>query len=114
VEFAAAVDRTGLEPGSLVLIAGFIVGEGVHLSGWHEYLGFVFFPFGISVGMVVAWWSEALGGSITVGSLAVFYLIYLRTAGTFPPGWAWVVFAAPGFLFLLAAFLLRRTNPAAA
>jgi hypothetical protein len=93
---------------SVALVLGFIVGEGFNPSGLNEWLGILFFPVGISVGMILAWWKAGLGGSITVGSLLAFYLVHLATAGTFPKGWAWVVFAAPGFLFLLSSHFSRR------
>ena len=78
------------------------------IAGPIERLGVLFFPVGISVGMILAWWREGLGGSITVGSLLAFYVVHLTTAGTFPKGWAWLAFAAPGFLFLLSSHLRRR------
>lgn len=93
---------------SVALVLAFIVGEGFNPSGRNEWLGVLFFPVGISVGMILAWWKEGLGGSITVGSLLAFYVLHLTTAGTFPKGWAWLAFAAPGFLFLLSSQLSRR------
>lgn len=99
---------------SVGLVVAFIVGEGSHPSGPNEWLGFVLFPVGISVGMILGWWKEGLGGSITVGSLLAFYAVHLTTAGTFPKGWAWLVFAAPGFLFLLSSHLSRRSRIASA
>jgi hypothetical protein len=99
---------------SIALVLAFIVGEGFNPSGPSEWLGVLFFPVGISVGMILAWWKEGLGGSITVGSLLVFYLVHLTTAGTLPKGWAWLAFAAPGFLFLLSSHLSRGPRIAAA
>ena len=93
---------------------GFIVGEGFNPSGLNEWLGVLFFPIGISIGMILAWWKEALGGSITVGSLLAFYVVHFVTAGTLPRGWAWLVFAAPGFLFLFSSLVTRRPKTAAA
>ncbi len=99
---------------TILLVLGFIVGEGVPpRSRLDQWLGFLFFPFGICAGMVVAWRREALGGAITVASLGVFYLVVVATVGVFPAGWAWLVFAAPGFLFLLASFLSTRISIAA-
>ena len=88
---------------SVGLVLAFLVGEGFHPSQikTREWLGLVFFPVGICAGMILAWWKAGLGGAITVGSLLVFYVIHFATAGTFPRGWAFLVFAAPGFLFLL-------------
>jgi hypothetical protein len=50
--------------------------------------------------MILAWWREGLGGGITVGSLVAFYALHTATAGKPPKGWAWLVLAVPGFLFL--------------
>jgi hypothetical protein len=86
---------------SIGLLLGFVVGEGLYPSKANEWLGLLFFPVGICAGMVLAWWREGLGGSITVGSLLIFYVIHYVTAGVLPEGWAWPLFAAPGFLFLL-------------
>lgn len=99
--------------GTIILVLAFIVGEGDNPVGPDEWLGFLFFPFGICVGMVLAWRWEALGGIVTVGSFGVFYMVRLATAGRLPEGWAWLVFAAPGFLFLLAWFLSRKATEAA-
>ena len=65
-----------------------------------DWMGFFLYPAGIVAGMVVAWWREGLGGSITVASLAAFYVLHTVTEGSLPKGWAWLVLAAPGLLFL--------------
>ncbi len=65
-----------------------------------DWTGFLLYPGGIVAGLILAWWREGLGGGITVGSLVAFYLLHAATTGAFPTGWAWLVFAAPGFLFL--------------
>lgn len=66
-----------------------------------EWVGLVFFPIGITIGMVVAWWKEGLGSAITVGSLVAFYVVYGYVFKNHIGGWAFIVFASPGFLFLL-------------
>jgi hypothetical protein len=97
---------------SIGLVLLFIVGEGFNPTKIkpREWLGLLFFPVGISVGMILAWWKEGLGGSITVGSLCMFYMIDFATTNRFPNGWAWFAFAAPGFLFILCWYLMRRTS----
>lgn len=85
---------------SITLIVAFIAGEGVNASTPHEWLGLLFFPLGICLGMVMAWRREGAGGAITVVSLVIFYIIHVATTGAMPAGWAWLAFAAPGFLFL--------------
>jgi hypothetical protein len=98
---------------SVALILAFIVGERSLPSQATEWAGFVFFPVGISVGMLLAWRHEAAGGFLTLGSLVAFYLFTLSTSHALPRGIAWVVFAAPGFLFVLAWLLsgTRRLHP---
>lgn len=91
---------------SLVLL--FIFGEGINPSNVNEWIGFIFFPAGISVGMILAWWKEGLGGIITVGSLVLFYLIYFFSSQTLPEGLGWLTFSLPGFLFLLYWCLKKR------
>lgn len=93
---------------TVLLVLGFIVGEGFNPSGINEWIGVLLFPIGICVGMMLAWWKEGLGGIITTGCLLLFYLVHLATAGKFPKGWAYLVFAAPGFLFLLSWRLSRN------
>jgi hypothetical protein len=95
---------------SVVLILTFFVGEGFNPANIaaKEWLGLLFFPVGVVAGLVIAWRREVLGGAITVGSLLAFYLLYgLLLSGRFPGGWAFVVFAFPGFLFLSYGLLAR-------
>jgi hypothetical protein len=80
-------------------------------SNRSEWIGFVLYPAGIVAGMILAWWREGLGGTITVGSLVAFYVLHLATAGTLPKGSAWLILAAPGLLFL---WCWRRSQPARA
>ena len=73
-----------------------------------EWAGLVFFPIGVALGFLIGWKNELLGGIISVGSLACFYLIYgLGLTGHLPGGVWFVGFTLPGFLFL-AYGLLRQ------
>jgi hypothetical protein len=102
----------GWSVASVTLLLGFIVGEGVDVARLSalEAAGFLFFPVGLCVGMAVAWRRPALGGGITVGSLAAFYVLHRASAGAFPRGAAWLAFAAPGFLFLTSGLLSRGSG----
>jgi hypothetical protein len=97
---------------SVAILFVFAFGEGLHL--WRftpgELLLFVFFPLGFCVGMVVAWWREALGGGITVASLAAFYLLNRCLSGSFPRGFAFAALALPGLLFLVCGLWTRSTK----
>lgn len=88
---------------SITLLVMLFAGEGLHPSqvAPREWIALFFFPFGIMVGMIVAWWKEGVGAAITVGSLLAFYLVYGYFMKYHISGWAFLVFASPGFLFLL-------------
>ena len=97
---------------TISFVIAFIAGEGIHPSAVHEWIGLVFFPFGVCAGMLLAWRYEASGGLVAVASLLAFYAVSLVSIGRFPSGWAFLVFAAPGFLFLLAWALSPPRAPA--
>jgi hypothetical protein len=84
------------------IVLMFALGERLSLSAitGRDYLLFLFFPVGVCLGMVLAWWWEGVGGGIAIGSLVVFYLIHLFAWQRFPRGLAFMLLAMPGFLFL--------------
>ena len=88
---------------SITLLLMLFAGEGLHPSqvAPRQWLGLVFFPLGVIVGMIIAWWKEGLGAAITLGSLLAFYFVYGYLMRYHIAGWAFIVFASPGFLFLL-------------
>ena len=77
-----------------------------------QWLGLLLFPFGVVIGFAVAWWREGLGGLITLGSLLAFYLVFVfvmherLTEGVF-----FLVFAFPGFLFLISSLMTSSKKP---
>ena len=91
---------------NIVFIILFVIGEGFNytLITQTDLTLFIFFPVGISIGMILAWWQEGIGGSITVGSLVMFYIIHFANRGQFPNGWWFLVFTIPGFLFLICRY----------
>lgn len=84
------------------------LGEGVHPTGLAETVGLLLYPVGICLGLVLAWWKEGVGGMITVASLLAFYILYATTTGRLPQGWAWLLLALPGFLFVWCWSRARR------
>lgn len=88
---------------SITLLALIFWGEAFNPStiSRTEWIGLGFFPIGVIIGMVLAWWREGLGSGLTVGSLLGFYLVYGYVLQNHIGGWAFVAFASPGFLFLL-------------
>ena len=88
---------------SITLLLMLFAGEGLHPSqvAPRQWVGLTFFPLGVMIGMVIAWWKEGLGAAITLASLLAFYLVYGYFMRYHIAGWAFIVFASPGFLFLL-------------
>jgi hypothetical protein len=71
----------------------------------NEWAGLAFFPIGVVIGMIIAWWKEGVGSAVTVGSLVGFYLVYGYLLRNHVGGLAFIAFASPGFLFLAHWFL---------
>ena len=76
-----------------------------------EIWGLIFFPLGITVGMLLGWRWEIFGGSVTVLSLLAFYKVMYAANGEFPDGLWFLIFALPGFLFLYCGLSDRRPQP---
>jgi hypothetical protein len=88
---------------SITLLILLFMGDAVRPSDIspNEWAGLVFFPIGVVIGMVIAWWKEGVGSVLTVASLIGFYLVYGYLLRNHIGGWWFIVFASPGFLFLL-------------
>lgn len=106
---------------SIATILLFMIGEnfGMTKIAAKEWVGLLFFPFGVAIGMILGWWRAILGGAITVGSLIAFYFIFVWLfnesfwqSATF----IFFIFTIPGFLFLINGLLvqsaLRKTRRA--
>jgi len=88
---------------SITLLILLFAGDSFHPSeiSRNEWAGLLFFPIGITIGMIVAWWKEGLGSAVTLLSLLAFYLVYGYLLRNHIGGWFFLAFASPGFLFLL-------------
>jgi hypothetical protein len=88
---------------SITLLLMLFAGEGFHPSQVtaRQWVGLAFFPIGVIIGMVTAWWKEGLGAAITLLSLLALYLVYGYFMRYHVAGWAFIAFASPGFLFLV-------------
>lgn len=100
---------------SITLLVSLFMGEALHPAtiSPNEWAGLLFFPIGITIGMILAWWKEGLGSAVTLLSLLAFYLVYGYFLGNHIGGWAFIAFASPGFLFLLhwlGATLVKSTT----
>ena len=88
---------------SITLLIWLFWGEALHPSeiSSNEWAGLLFFPIGVTIGMIVAWWKEGVGSAITLLSLLAFYLVYGYLLRNHIGGWVFIAFASPGYLFLL-------------
>jgi hypothetical protein len=66
--------------------------------GWGKWLGLLFFPFGVMLGLALAWRREALGAAVAAASLVAFYVSQVLFA-SFPGGPWFLIFTAPAVLF---------------
>jgi len=90
---------------SIALILLFFIGFRPSQVAPREWIGLMFFPFGVILGMLISWRRELEGSLLSLASLAGFYLVYgLVVTGRLPGGWAFLVFTAPAFLFLASWF----------
>jgi hypothetical protein len=91
----------------------FLVGEVLNGQGGKptgaEWIGLAFWPGGVCLGLIIAWFRLRLGGAIATGSLVGFYIWYLLDRGTFPRGPYFILVAAPGVLFLVASLLSSQS-----
>jgi hypothetical protein len=69
---------------------------------------FVFFPIGLTIGLILAWKREGLGGIIAIGSIVGFHLQMLVKHGN--PDFVLLIdlLAAPGILFILYWILSKK------
>jgi hypothetical protein len=108
VEFLARVGSVM----SVTILVVLFQAEAFHPSAVapREWFGLLFFPVGVIVGLVVAWWKEGLGVSITIGSLLAFYFVYGYLLQYHIGGWAFIMFASPAFLFFFHWVLSQASH----
>ena len=92
----------------LAILLLFIFGEDFDWSkiSAKEFVGLLFFPVGLIIGLILAWRRELLGGAISAGSVLALYVIYgWFLNGSLGQGWWFIVFAIPGVLFFAYGIL---------
>jgi|ERR1043166_4601615 hypothetical protein len=94
---------------SVTLLVMLFLGDGFQPSRItaNEWAGLLFFPLGVVIGMVVAWWKEGVGSVVTLGSLLGLYIVWGYLMRNHVGGYWFFVFASPGLLFLLHWFMHR-------
>lgn len=97
----------------VTLLLLFVWGEDFSEVRAREWMGLLFFPVGVVVGLAVAWWREALGAFVVASSLSAFYLVYGVLLGGRVGGPWFVVLASPAALFF-ASWAWERARRAEA
>ena len=95
----------------IVLFVGahfFESGSGIGSMALEDAIAFAFFPIGLTVGLIIAWWKEGLGGLIATGSIIGFHLTMLIVGGK--PDFVLLIelLAVPGPLFIIYWLLSRK------
>ncbi len=91
---------------SVGLLCAFLSGEGLPPLTVQAMM----FPFGVMLGLVLAWWFERTGGLLTVVCMLLFYVLEYLDQGRFPEGYAFILISAPGALFSCSGFLRTIRN----
>ncbi len=86
---------------SIGLLCAFLFGEGPPPLRVKAML----FPFGVMLGLILAWRFERVGGLLTAGCVLLFYTLNYLDCGRFPKGYAFMLISAPSVIFLCSGFL---------
>ena len=86
---------------SIGFLLSFIIGEGLPPITLQS----ICFPFGVIIGLLIAWKKEGLGGIIALAGLVGFYAVNYISVQSFPKGVWFFLFALPGVFFLLSSLL---------
>ncbi|MGA8264011.1 MAG: hypothetical protein WB779_06175 [Ignavibacteriaceae bacterium] len=90
---------------STIMILLFLFGEGLDPSRLtvNEWVGFLFFPLGLVLGLIISWKKEIFGGVVTIVSVTVFTIMM---------GINWFIFALgfPAVLFIIHAMIVKNKS----
>jgi len=89
---------------SLFFLILFIISDLSYVSrcGFNEILLFIFFPFGVIVGLIVGLKFELIGSITAIFALFSYYLLHYIVQKSFPSGIAFLVFSSPALLYLIS------------
>ena len=88
---------------STILVLLFLFGEGLNPANFKliEWIGFIFFPVGVLVGLIISWKKEIAGGIVTMASTIIFSFIM-----TF--SWFIVALGFPALLFIFHGIITKN------
>jgi len=90
---------------STIMILLFIFGEGLDLSKLtlNEWFGFLFFPFGLVIGLIISWKKEIVGGIVTIVSITVFAI-------AMEINWFIIALGFPAVLFIIHGIITKNKS----
>ncbi|MDP8267270.1 MAG: hypothetical protein P9L97_00955 [Candidatus Tenebribacter davisii] len=92
----------------ILFVGAQIFSSGIGAMKPVEGAAFIFFPFGLTLGLIIAWWKEGLGGLIATISIITFHLIMFIGNGN-PEFVIFIeILAVPGPLFIVCRFLSKK------
>ena len=89
---------------SIGLLCLFLFGEGLPPLTVQAMM----FPFGVMLGLMLAWRFERIGGFLAVVCVLLFYMLEYLGHGRFPKGYAFLLVALPGVIFICCGLLKAR------
>lgn len=93
---------------SIAILGMFIFGGTERTPVGGEWISLAAFPFGVGLGMVLAWRHEILGGALCTASIIITYATFLMRSEPQWPGIWFLIFATPGIALLIVGMLSRR------
>lgn len=102
---------------SIGVLMLFLTGQDGLIANWAkvrpaEWGALLFFPFGVMLGLALAWWRELPGALLAAASVAAFYAYCALLSGRVPTGPWFLIFAAPAALFFASSLAHRRVRTA--
>ena len=106
VKRRASIPRWVARTLSLIVIGFlllFLFGEGLpSITVLH-----ICFPYSVILGLILAWFFEGIGATMTIVSIAAFYLIHYFQNGKLPSGPFFLISGVPSVLFLVSMFMRK-------
>jgi hypothetical protein len=91
---------------SVGLLCVFLFGEGLPPLTFQAMM----FPFGVMLGLILAWRFERIGGLLAIVCMLLFYVLEYLSHGRFPKGYAFILISAPSVIFLCLRILKNKTD----
>ncbi len=87
---------------STIMILLFLFGKGPEPAKFKliEWIGFIFFPAGVLVGLIISWKKEIAGGIVTIASTVIFSFIMAFS-------WFIVALGFPALLFIFHGVITK-------